>query len=152
MTELHYDPNDVERWLIQVTDFVSEQRVARLVYFHPPGILPYKQVVENWSAHTAELLTNGTFRWYTMSGLSAFLNARKQVQWETREAGDVAKITASHPLTLAHQAWVLPKSAFERPTLSSGAAEVRDAGENWLVVGGDAQHLAFEALRKRASQ
>jgi hypothetical protein len=152
MALLHYDAQEIERWLREVTDFVSQQRLARLVYFHPPGILPYKAVVENWAAHTAELSRNGSFRWYTMSTLATFLNARKRVEWQTREVDDTLKIRASHPETLTHQTWMLPKSAFERPNVSTGTAEVREAGDDWLVVAGDSSRIAFEARRKRGLQ
>jgi hypothetical protein len=152
MSLLNYDPGQVERWLRDVTDFAADERVARLVYFHPPGILAYKPVVQSWLAHTAELSAEHKFRWYTMSGLAAFLNNRKKVVWQTLDAGESLRIQAEHENSLAQQTWMLPKQAFQEPKVTSGKADVRDGGDEWLVVAGETKELAFEARRKRDSQ
>ena len=152
MSLLNYDPARVEQWLLDVTDFTAEERVARLVYFHPPGILAYKPVVQDWLAHTAELSARGSFRWYTMSGLAAFLNDRKKIAWQTTESGDAVRIQAEHASSLAQQTWILAKRAFEEPKVTSGTAEVRDGGNDWLVIAGQTKQIAFEARRKKDSQ
>ena len=55
------------------------QRQVRLIYFHPPGILRYEQVVREWLQKTRNSRLRGVFRWYTMSAdgnFSEFAQAR----------------------------------------------------------------------------
>jgi hypothetical protein len=94
---------------------------------------------------TAQLKSEGRFRWYTMSGLADFLNARKQVEWTTSETGGVMMFSASHPKTLEHMTWRLPQAHFAQPAILSGSARVTKDGDAWAVVAGGGQKLEFNA-------
>lgn len=42
----------VGQWLEDVSAFVADNHVIRLVYFHPPGILYYTHAIDRWMART----------------------------------------------------------------------------------------------------
>jgi hypothetical protein len=139
-----YSAADVEEWLKAVTEFNVEHRCARLIYFHPPGILEYRDVISRWMEQTARLRADGRFRWYTMTQLVLFLNARKQVQWRMWKQGEIVIFHATHPETLEHQAWYLPFPAFSEPVVVQGSARVVREPTNWLVVAGPGKELQFQ--------
>ncbi len=140
-----YPETELEQWLTAIMDFTSDQHSARLIYFHPPGILPYHEIVDRWLQQTAELRAAGRFRWYTMTGLANFLNRRKEVRWKVKQDGWVATIVAAHPESLEHQAWSLPASPYAEPTILLGEAKVIRAGDSWVVIAGKGTQLHFEA-------
>src|SRR5262249_16517078 len=63
-----YTDQEIEHWLEALTDFAVNHRTVRLIYFHPPGIMQYREVMDNWLMHTGRLREEGHFRWYTMTG------------------------------------------------------------------------------------
>jgi hypothetical protein len=139
-----YSDDEVEHWLESVASFAADNRTARLVYFHPPGILAYKQVVMNWLQLTARLRAAAQFRWYTMAELASFLNSRKQVEWKI--SGDAHSVTldATHPQSLEHFTWFLP-DRFGKPNVVSGSATVKQASAGWLVLAQGGTHLEVQA-------
>jgi hypothetical protein len=135
----------IEQWLEALTDFVARQEQVRLIYFHPPGILSFRQVVDNWLEKTAQLKAQGRFRWYTMTEMANFLNSRKRVMWKLSERGERAFLEAAGPQTLAHQAWRFPASRFGKPEVARGSATILKDSGGWLVVAGDDRQLEVEA-------
>ncbi|HEV2490520.1 MAG TPA: hypothetical protein VGT03_11970 [Candidatus Acidoferrales bacterium] len=140
-----YSDTVILQWLDEVTEFVADHHQARLIYFHPPGIVPYHAVVHSWLAKAAQLRSEGQFRWYTMVQIAEFLNARKQVNWNLSDRDGQAVLTASHPHTLAHQSWLFPSAKFAEPSVIEGAATVHQEGDSWLLVAGEGTHLKAEA-------
>ena len=135
----------VEQWLDSLTDFVVSHRQVRLIYFHPPGILPYRQVVDDWLEKTAQLRQEGRFRWYTMAQMAKFLNSRKRVIWRITERNGLASLQAADATSLAHLAWRFPAEKYGKPVVIRGLAViVRDSG-GWIVVAGDGKKLEVEA-------
>ncbi len=49
----------IQQWLEALTEFVVGHQQVRLAYFHPPGILAYRQEVHNWLEITAQLKAQG---------------------------------------------------------------------------------------------
>jgi hypothetical protein len=143
-----YSDDQVEHWLEAVTEFVVEHRSVRLVYFHPPGILPYKQVVMNWLELTAHLRAKRRFRWYTMTQLAEFLNSRKQVDWKIAKERRLIRLDATHPQSLEHQTWLFPSASFGKPKVVHGSAIVKNQGDAWTVVAGNVTHLQIKAQVK----
>jgi hypothetical protein len=135
----------IQQWLEAMTDFVVNRREVRLVYFHPPGILPYREIVQNWLKKTAQLKAQGSFRWYTMAQVANFLNSRKRLTWKLTERDDVASLKASDSQTLAHQTWSLPADKFDKPNVIRGAATVVRDGNAWLVDAGEGTELEVQA-------
>jgi hypothetical protein len=140
-----YSDEQVEHWLDAVAEFAANQRCVRLVYFHPPGILPYKQVVMNWLGLTARLRADGRFRWYTMTELANFLNSRKQVDWKFSEERELITLDATHPQTLEHQTWFFPAARFTKPKVIRGSATVKDEADGWTVIAGNVGALEIRA-------
>jgi len=139
-----YSSPEIERWLEAVTEFAADHQSVRLVYFHPPGVIPYQEVVDKWMEQTARLQAEGRFRWYTMSDLARFLNSRKQVSWTTTDDSGRVTISATHPQNLAHTTWRIPASRFSEPVIVHGSARVVRGGDAWLVIAGEGKELQFE--------
>jgi len=147
MEQEGYSHSEVEHWLEAVAEFTTDHRTVRLVYFHPPGVIAYHDVVDRWMAQTASLQAEGRFRWYTMTDLAHFLNSRKLVNWTTSDVGDQLAVTATHPQNLAHATWRIPVSRFSEPVVVSGIAHVVRDGDAWMVVAGDGREIRFETKR-----
>ena len=136
---------DVEQWLDSLTDFVVSHRQVRLVYFHPPGILPYRQIVDDWLEKTAQLRQAGRFRWYTMTQIANFLNSRKKLTWKLTERNGLASLDADAPATLAHEAWRFPAKKYGKPVVIRGSATITQDGDGWIVVAEEGKQLEVEA-------
>jgi hypothetical protein len=144
MTAEGYSDPEVGRWLDAITEFAADHRSARLIYFHPPGILPYQRTVEKWLRKTARMRASGTFRWYTMTELANFLNSRKQVDWKVSIRGQLMSIKATHPQSLEHATWHLPSARFAEPRIIQGSAKVVRDQDAWMIVAGPGTMLQFE--------
>jgi hypothetical protein len=144
MTAEGYSDPEVERWLDAITEFVADHQSARLIYFHPPGILPYQRIVEKWLLKTARMRASGTFRWFTMTELANFLNSRKQVDWKVSIRGQLMSIKATHPQSLEHATWRLPSTRFAEPRIIQGSAKVVREQDAWMIVAGPGTMLQFE--------
>jgi len=139
---------EIGRWLAAITDFTADHRSVRLVYFHPPGILQYHDLVDRWAEQTGRLKADGRFRWYTMTELATFLNSRKQVRWELSENGSRITIAATHPQTLNHQTWRIPATRFAEPGIVEGSARVIRDRDDWMVIAGEGKDLRFEMVTR----
>lgn len=145
MVKQGYSPAEIHNWLQALTDFTADHKVARLIYFHPPGIVGYSGIIATWMEQTARLLAADRFRWYTMSGLSNFLNARKQIDWKTSYDGKKFTIAATHPQSLEHATWRLPANRFSEPAIDRGSARVVRDNDAWTVIAGPGNELQFES-------
>ena len=139
-----YSDSEIERWLIAITDFTTDHRSVRLVYFHPPGILQYHDLVDRWAEQTGRLKAEGRFRWYTMTELATFLNSRRQVKWKMSNNGDLVTVEATHPQTLDHETWRIPANKFSEPKIVLGTARVTRDNDAWMIIAGDGKDLRFE--------
>jgi hypothetical protein len=135
----------IQQWLEALTGFVADRQEVRLLYFHPPGILPYHEIIENWLNKTAQLKSQGSFRWYTMAQVANFLNLRKHVEWTLTERGGLASLKATDSQTLAHQTWSLPADTFDKPAVIRGTVTVWRRGDAWLVNAGEGNQLEVQA-------
>ncbi len=139
-----YTADEIQHWLEAVTTFTVSHRSARLLYFHPPGILEYRPIIRQWMSMTGALRSSGQFRWYTMSDLATFLNARKQVEWKVSRHDGRLEIKAKHPTSLEHQTWFFPASRFTEPKVSGGSGKVTKNDDGWLVIAGATKTLEIE--------
>lgn len=139
----------IQEWLEALTSFVVDRREVRLIYFHPPGILPYREVVHNWLEITAQLKEQGIFRWYTMAQVANFLNLRKRVQWTLTERDGLASLKATDSQSLAHQTWSFPADTFSRPAVIRGNVTVLQDGASWLVDAGKGNQMEVQATITR---
>lgn len=131
-------PEEVSDWLRDVTRYVVRTREARLVYYHPPGIRFYPRALREWLDEAAGHAADKRFRWYTITGLSAFLNRRERLQWQL-EAGDGDKLRLVAQGDLAQMAWLLPRGRWRSPVVREGEALVDGDSDDWRIVarGGD---------------
>ena len=142
-----YSSAEIEHWLEAVTQFTVDHHSVRLVYFHPPGIVEYRHVVDQWMEQTGRLRTEGRFRWYTMSQLATFLNSRKQVIWSASQEGNRVTVAATHPVSLEHNTWRLPAGKFSDPMVVQGSAQVVRDGDAWMVIARGGRELQFETTK-----
>jgi hypothetical protein len=116
-----------------------------LVYFHPPGIIHYHSIIDQWVEQTAQLKAAGQFRWYTMTEMANFMNTRKSVRWKVAQKDGRIIIDAEHPVTLQHLTWWLPGNKYSRPEFSNGSGAVFQAKGGWIVVAGNVKQLQIAA-------
>jgi len=140
-------PAEVDYWLHAISGFCVDNRSVRLIYFHPRGALLYPGVMRDWLALTAKLQQAGKFRWYTLSGLSGFLNRRLQTHWQISRDGAKFLFAAENPQTLAGQVWLLDKALYRRPLILAGKASIEDSDARWLVHAEDGKSLQFSVER-----
>jgi hypothetical protein len=144
------DPNVVQGWLSGVADFVADDRSARLIYTHPLGATKYVSALRQFLSHTDQLAGEHRFRWYTMAGLSDFLNQRKKLSWSmTASAPNTLLLEAHSPDTLAHATWALPKGQFSQPQVRRGKVQVTSDAGHWLLDAGDCREISVELTRKQ---
>ena len=116
-------------WLTSLSQFVSQYQVVRLFYFHPPGVSFYQKALLDWMKVNADLAKLGQFRWYTMSRMADFLNARAALDWK------LVPDLLSHTVTLSiaphadltSMVWTFPKKKIKNITVISGHAQIRDS-------------------------
>jgi peptidoglycan/xylan/chitin deacetylase (PgdA/CDA1 family) len=129
-------------WLNNLSDFAQDHALIRLVYFHPPGVVLYKEAARRWMTHTKEMLTHGKFRWYTMTRIAEFLDRRELVEWsvtQDRNSGVVFK--SSHPENLSEQTWRFAKARYKKPILDTGEGTIQESSSDWIIVGGSGKLL-----------
>jgi hypothetical protein len=143
----------VSAWLRALTEHVAAERQARLIYFHPPGLMRYPNAIREWLRLTADKSHAGEFRWYTLGALADFMSRRSQASWDERisEHGTLSTISVHSGASLQGLTWQLPRSRYRRPELLTGKALVREMPEVWLVSSdGDARSLSFRAMVRTA--
>ncbi|BDT69926.1 hypothetical protein os1_41180 [Comamonadaceae bacterium OS-1] len=140
----HQSERDIATWLKDVADYCAQYRTVRLVYFHPPGIAMFPLAFKEWMQHTASLLRSKTLRWITMAQYADFANQRLQVQWAITpdpELPGAQLLSAEHPHSLAHMAWLLPMQRYAQPVVLEGLAQIDNDSRYWRVVAGPSATL-----------
>lgn len=133
------------RFLSSLAHFVSDQRVARMFYFHPPALSHFNATTDTLFRQTAQLRGEGRFQWYTMERLAIFLSRREQAQWAiTGSTGQARRLEASSTDSLKELTWVIPAAGARRINTVQGVAQVRRDGPDWLVTAGDCKTLVLE--------
>lgn len=151
MSDSKVTETEVARWLRATLDFTAQRRTARLLYLHPTGVANYQEPLQAWLQYADIAHSAGRFRFYTMTQLADFLSRREKVRWVTRAYFNGAHyVIADHPDTLAHQTWLLPRKAYDRPVIDEGQATVAQDDENWIVVAGEGRRLRFYAERRKS--
>ena len=118
-----------ENFTPQMIDYVAAQRVARMTYFHAPAAQRHLDVIDAWLAHAKTLKTQGSFRWYRMDELAAFMSRRETTTW----SWDGRTLSASHPTSLAELTWRLPHVQSDTLVLRTGDAQWTQDGDAVLV-------------------
>lgn len=132
---------EVAAWLTDVNRFCADHRTVRLVYFHPIGLVMYPQAFQRWLESGQELADQGRLRWMTMARYSEFANQRLRVRWTVTDSSRNAslpsqQLEAHHPQSLDGMTWLLPRSRYAQPTVSSGQAVIDEVEGQWRVVAG----------------
>lgn len=153
LEEMHMDAVPAQRvggWLKNATDFTASLHMVRLIYSHPIGATRYIDMLEDWLGHAEELARDRRFRWYTMTQIAKFLNERQDVTWSLDHRGTQVVLTAKHPRTLMHQAWMFPLGQYSTPHVLQGAAEIHDQDGDWIVTAKDCRLLRVGFAEQQA--
>ena len=143
----HLSEERVSNWLIESSEFSAKNHTSRLIYFHPSDILFFSQYInsiKNLLTNTKNLSTKGLFQWYSMIDLAQFLNARNEVYWQVKNINQSKIITATHPITLARQTWLLDKKTCFKPLITVGAGIIREDKDHWIVSAKNSKSLQFK--------
>jgi peptidoglycan/xylan/chitin deacetylase (PgdA/CDA1 family) len=144
------NPQIVEQWLSNVADFVAEDRSARLIYTHPLGATKYIGALRQFLTHTDQLAAEHRFRWYTMSELADFMNARKKVDWSLlNKSAGIVVLKVNSPDKLNGDTWIFPKTQYDKPKVRHGKVQVGSDQDNWLLTAGDSNEVTVELTRKQ---
>nr|MDQ3057749.1 polysaccharide deacetylase family protein [Pseudomonadota bacterium] len=122
---------EIGRWLVDLAGFVAVDRSVRLFYFHPPGGVDYPRSVQ--SLLDAVDARGNAFRWYTISGLSTFLNRRENTRWSFDDDRNGWLMSAHNPAGLADLAWHVPASSYSGVSARDGDLAIVAVEDGWLV-------------------
>jgi hypothetical protein len=130
---------EVAAWLADINRFCADHRTLRLVYFHPIGLVMYPQAFQRWLESGKELADQGRLRWMTMAQYSDFANQRLRTRWSVTDSSQSAslpsqQLEAHHPQSLDGMTWLLPRTRYAQPTVTSGQAVVDEVEGQWRVV------------------
>ena len=135
----------VRQWLLQTADYASSSDSAHLIYTHVVGANRYMPAMQAFLHRTSDLTAQHRFRWYSMTELGEYMNARKAVDWSLLATNNHSVLLeAQAPKTLEHQTWIFPKGKYSEPQVRQGTATVRAQDERWLVTAGNCKQLAVE--------
>lgn len=125
----------IQDWYTHLIQWVEDNRTSRLIYMHPPGAVDYIDTVRWLMSYTQQQEFQGKFRWYSMTDLARFMDARQNTSWSIGQAKNGwTQVTASHPKSLVSLTWQFPKAVYGQPHVSKGLAWVSDKGDHWLVT------------------
>ncbi|WP_446809558.1 hypothetical protein ACH50O_20270 [Methylomonas sp. 2BW1-5-20] len=135
--EMHADgieEKKIDQWLNEVSNYAADDRVIRLMYFHPPGLLHYPKAADNWLLKSSLLNKQGRFAWYTMTDIANFMEHRNQTAWNIKRVDSKAvTLFAQHPESLSRLTWMFPKSAYENAEIQSGKANI-SMDDKYIVI------------------
>ncbi|BDT69931.1 hypothetical protein os1_41230 [Comamonadaceae bacterium OS-1] len=137
------------QWLLDLQSFVVNNRTNRLFYNHPPGARDHLNVVKTFVQRAEGLKNWGRFNWYTMAQIADFNQRRIQTTWSSNSYYGYSRFTASNPDSLTDITWLLPRSRYGYPYVTSGWATV-DAYDdtNWIVTARGGNNLSFKAYER----
>ena len=132
----------MSQWLSDMTSFCINERAARLIYFHPPGLSAYRDAVTQWLVKTKRYRDKEIFRWYTMSGLADFLERREATSWKQHSIShDAVMMEMNNSVDLVNQAWLFDRKHYKKPIVKKGVASVFEDKDVWRVVAHKGNHL-----------
>nr|WP_315244021.1 hypothetical protein [uncultured Albidiferax sp.] len=138
------------QWLVDLQSFVVNNRTNRLFYNHPPGARDHLNVVKTFVNRAENLKNRGRFNWYTMTQIADFNQRRIQTTWNT-STNNYGLITfaASNPVSLTDVTWLLPRSKYTQPYVTSGYGWVNAYDDtNWVVTARGGNNLSFKAYER----
>ena len=137
------------QWLLDLQTFVVDKRTNRMVYNHPPGARGHLPAITPLLAKADTLQAAGKFRWYTMTQLAQFSERRLATTWSASTNLGIATFTATHPASLTDMTWLLPKSRYATPRITSGRGTVGTTdATDWVVTATSGTTLTFTAAER----
>jgi hypothetical protein len=137
------------QWLLDLQNFVVNKRTNRMFYNHPPGARGHLPALNPLMTAADTLQAAGKFRWYTMTQLAQFSERRLATTWSATSNLGFSTFTVTHPSSLTDLTWLLPKSRYALPLVTSGKGTVvtTDASD-WIVTASSGTSLKFTAAER----
>ena len=137
------------QWLLDLQTFVVNKRTNRMFYNHPPGARGHLPALTPLMNAADTLQAAGKFRWYTMTQLAQFSERRLATTWSAASNLGFATFTVTHPTSLTDMTWLLPKSRYALPRITSGRGTVvtTDASD-WIVTATSGTSMKFTAAER----
>jgi hypothetical protein len=136
---------DMARFLEGLAHYVSDARVARLFYFHPPAAEQYRHVLVRLSRQAQALASGQRFRWYTMERLANFLDQRELVRWQIRGAITQGRqLVVSSTADLSEMSWIFPVESAGGFKVVQGSADVRLDAAEWVLTARSGRTLVVD--------
>jgi hypothetical protein len=137
---------EIHGFITQLLQYVSDQHVARLFYFHPASSNDYATTLTTLKSVAADLKRQRKFQWYTMAQLSDFLNARDTVQWSIQNdrTTDRHSLDAHSAKSLNTMTWIFQKKRVHDLRVTHGQARIQLQDDRWLVTAQDCDTLQLQ--------
>jgi hypothetical protein len=104
---------EMGEWISNLIRFNIQQKTARLVYFHPPGAMPFMDAIYRMIDEANANKKAGLFEWRTMSNYADFLNKRELTKWNMVQKNDKLFINLSNPQNLDEIVFKIPKMKYK---------------------------------------
>jgi hypothetical protein len=138
------------QWLVDLQSFVVNNRTNRLFYNHPPGVRDHLNVLKTFVNRAENLKNWGRFNWYTMSQIADFNQRRIKTTWSSStNFFGLSTFVANNPQSLTDVTWLLPRSKYTMPIVTSGYGWVNGCDDtNWIVTSTGGNNLKFVAYER----
>ncbi|ARU05290.1 hypothetical protein CCO03_11900 [Comamonas serinivorans] len=135
---------DFSAWLQETARFVETERLMRLSYFHPIGVvLYYLQPVKDYIDRIQTCADAGHCRFMSMTEAARFMTRREQVSWQLATHGKQVTLEAHHPDSLRDLVWQIPRNRYTAVTLNAGDATVVPDAQHFTVTVRDGRDLSL---------
>jgi hypothetical protein len=137
------------QWLLDLQTFVVNKRTNRMFYNHPPGARGHLPALNPLMTAADTLQSAGKFRWYTMTQLAQFSERRLATTWSAASNLGFSTFTVTHPTSLTDLTWLLPKSRYALPLITTGKGSVATTdASDWIVTATSGTSLKFTAAER----
>jgi hypothetical protein len=137
------------QWLLDLQTFVVNKRTNRMFYNHPPGARGHMPALTPLMTAADTLQAAGKFRWYTMTQLAQFSERRLATTWSAASNLGFSTFTVTHPTSLTDMTWLLPKTRYALPLITTGRGTVNPTdATDWIVTATSGTALKFTAAER----
>jgi hypothetical protein len=130
--------DEVERWLLETTDYVIRNRTVRLVYSHPYDVPDYPRALKTFLKYASRKQKEGLLRVESMGEFASFLLRFLKTRTSFTLTGETLTISLRNPEGLEGITVALPRGSYARP--SGPGLIVQEAGDYYdLILEGSGQ-------------